>query len=174
MSDNPDTQPPQERAPAPPPPPTSEVGSEDATPRASHHDTNDEKWQKLLEKQNRNFLTLVRAMKTPSSSTELRLPDLNPSKSDVDALSWMSTADLCVNDENLQGARLMVALSRALKAKTAVTGFHCQGQGHFASSCPKRRRQDQDAASGRASGSGAAKEKRVDLCVVSAPAGMLH
>ncbi|XP_048479234.1 uncharacterized protein LOC125489021 [Plutella xylostella] len=73
-------------------------------------------------------------MKTPWSSTELRLPDFNPSKSDVDARSWMSTADLCVNDENLQGARLMVALSRALKAKTAVTGFLCQGQGHYASS----------------------------------------
>lgn len=59
-------------------------------------------------------------------------------------------------------------------AKTAVTGFHCQGQGHYASSCPNCRRQDQDAASGGASGSGAAKEKRVGLCVVSAPAGMLH
>lgn len=112
--------PPPDEMPGGPPSPSSDVGSEDATPRASHHDTNDEKWQQLLEQQNRNFLTLVRAMKTLSSSSELRLPDYDLSKSDVDARSWMSTADLCINDENLLGARLMVALSRALKGHAST------------------------------------------------------
>lgn len=104
------------------PPPSSEVGLEDATPQRdpSSRDGNEEKWQQLLDQQNRNFLTLVQAMKMPSSSRELCLPDFNPDKPNVDARAWISTADLCINVEHRQGAQLMVALSRALKGQAST------------------------------------------------------
>ncbi|KAJ8716313.1 hypothetical protein PYW08_013598 [Mythimna loreyi] len=104
--------------------PLSEVGLENASPRARNSDftdvNSDEKWQQLLMQQNKNFEMLVRAIKTPSLPMELRLPDFDPDKSDVDARAWISTASLCINDEYRQGTQLMVALSRALKGQAST------------------------------------------------------
>ncbi|KAH9640779.1 hypothetical protein HF086_000121 [Spodoptera exigua] len=106
--------------------PSSEVGLENHAPRANNvsprainNDADDRRWHLLLEQQNRNFMTLVQAMKTPSTS-ELRLPDFDPDKRDVDARAWISTADLCISDQHQQGTHLMVALSRALKGHAST------------------------------------------------------
>ncbi|KAH9640778.1 hypothetical protein HF086_000120 [Spodoptera exigua] len=50
----------------------------------------------------------------------------------------------------------------------AVTCYHCQGSGHYASSCPKRRSQE------GTSGAGASNVKRVNLCVRSVPTGTMR
>ncbi|CAH2084649.1 unnamed protein product [Euphydryas editha] len=79
----------------------------------------DEKWRLLMEQQNRNFLALIQAMRAPNSSSDLRLPDFDPAKNDVDARAWITTADMCVTDQH-QGASLMIALSRSLKGEAST------------------------------------------------------
>lgn len=80
----------------------------------------DEKWRLLLEQQNRNFLALVQAMRTPSSSGNIRLPDFDPERKDVDARAWITTADMCVTEQHQEGPSLMIALSRALKGESST------------------------------------------------------
>ncbi|KAH9636262.1 hypothetical protein HF086_009458 [Spodoptera exigua] len=95
--------------------PTSEVGLDHDDSRVRNNE-DDEKWMRLLEQQNRNFLTLIQAMKTPTSSSHgFRLPDFDAEKQEVDARAWVTTAEMCLTNEEQHGAPLMVALSRALK-----------------------------------------------------------
>ena len=72
-----------------------------------------------MEQQNRNFLALIQAMRTPSSSGNFRLPDFDPDRKDVDARARITTADMCVTEQNQDGATLMIALSRALKGESS-------------------------------------------------------
>lgn len=104
---------------------TSEVGCNPVPQRSS----DDEKWRLLLEQQNHNFLALVQAMKGRlAANQELRLPEFDPDEGNVDARAWISTADMCIQDPELQGAPLMLALSRALKGQAsawlAQVSFH--------------------------------------------------
>ncbi|KAH9643047.1 hypothetical protein HF086_004615 [Spodoptera exigua] len=60
-------------------------------------------------------------MKTPwSASKDIRLPEFDPDKEIVDARAWISTADVCITDPNMQGASLMMTLSRALKGHAST------------------------------------------------------
>lgn len=51
-----------------------------------------------------------------------------------------------------------------------MTCFHCRGKGHYASVCPERNNRG----TAGASGADSTREKRVDVCNVSAPAGTLR
>lgn len=92
----------------------------DSDPQVLQGDTSDEKWRLLLEQQNRNFLAIVRAMHTPSFSTDIRLPNFDPETRDIDSRAWLTTADMCVTDQHRQGPSLMIALSRALKGEAST------------------------------------------------------
>lgn len=112
------------------PPPLSELGCNRNVPRSENSVQNDyqcdndlratenEKWRLLMEQQNRNFMALVQAMRTPASSADFRFPDFDPARKDVDARAWITTADMCVTDQR-QGPSLMIALSRALKGEAS-------------------------------------------------------
>lgn len=54
----------------------------------------DEKWRLLLEQQNRSFLHTFQAMQTPPTSVDIRLPDFDPDKRDLD--SRVIASDMCV------------------------------------------------------------------------------
>ena len=101
--------------------PSSEVG---CNPNENQRDStnNDEsKWLLLMEQQNRNFMALINAMKTPpSTSKDIQLPEFDPDKENVDARAWISTADMCITDPDMQGAPLMMTLSRALKGQAST------------------------------------------------------
>lgn len=99
------------------PPSLSEVG---CNLEDSQGQNDEKKWQLLLEQQNRNFLALVQAIKKPDSSRELRLPNFDPKTTDVDARAWISTADMCINDQNQHGPKLMIALSHALRGDASA------------------------------------------------------
>ncbi|GBP79293.1 Retrovirus-related Pol polyprotein from transposon 17.6 [Eumeta japonica] len=73
-----------------------------------------------MEQQNQNFLALIKAMKLPTQPRNLRLPDFDPEKKDMDARAWATTADMCLTDENKEGDSLVIALSRALKRSTST------------------------------------------------------
>ncbi|GBP86280.1 Retrovirus-related Pol polyprotein from transposon 17.6 [Eumeta japonica] len=63
--------------------PSSEVGFAQDVPRDSLDggiQSNDDKWTKLMEQQNQNFLALIKAMKLPTQPSNLRLPDFDPRK----------------------------------------------------------------------------------------------
>lgn len=53
-------------------------------------------------------------MKTSNEYVDKTLTDFNPEKVEVDARSWIKTADMCMQDQPLQGAALMIVLSWAL------------------------------------------------------------
>lgn len=95
----------------------SEVG---CNPEVPHDQTEDRRWELLLEQQNRNFMALVQAIKKPNSPRDLKLPDFDPKKTDVNARAWISTADMCIADQEQQGPKLMVALSHALKGDAST------------------------------------------------------
>ncbi|XP_046625036.1 uncharacterized protein LOC124307441 [Neodiprion virginianus] len=101
--------------------PTSEVGSGSVNPQGASED-NEEKWRLLLEQQNRNFLALLQVMKTPSvnNTNNVRLPEFDPDKLEVNAKSWITTADICMADQPLQGASLMIVLSRAMRGQASA------------------------------------------------------
>lgn len=98
--------------------PTSEAGSPGL--QESQVNENDLKWMKILEQQNKNFLALLEAVKTPSVSTNIVLPEFDPDRKNVDARAWVSTADMCMADQPLVGASLMIALTKSLKGEASV------------------------------------------------------
>ncbi|GBP05803.1 hypothetical protein EVAR_5109_1 [Eumeta japonica] len=66
------------------------------------------------------LLALIKAMKLPTQPSNLRLPDFDPEKKDMDARAWVTTADMCLTDENKEGPSLVIALSRALKGSAST------------------------------------------------------
>ncbi|XP_047997448.1 uncharacterized protein LOC125239782 [Leguminivora glycinivorella] len=104
--------------------PTSEVvgSNRPQSPRLPARRSGDQKWRLLMEQQNRNFLALLETLNKPQQSTskEIRLPEFDPDKPDVDARAWVSTADMCIDDPQCQGTPLMMALSRALKKQAST------------------------------------------------------
>ena len=104
----------------------------------------------LLKQQDRNFLALVQAMKGTSTSQELRQSEFDPDKGNVDARAWISTADMCIQDPELQGV------------------------GHYASECLKRPSHNPGGnSSGEATSFRSTTEKRADVCIASPPTGTL-
>lgn len=99
------------------PTPLSELG---CAPTQVRTNDPDDKWRMLLEQQNRNFLALIQAMKGPSIMPVVHLPEFDPEKTNVDARAWLSTADMCMADNPLTGASLMIALSQALKGTASA------------------------------------------------------
>lgn len=102
--------------------PTSEVGSERLSPRLPVRLRSEDKWQLLMEQQNRNFIALLENLNKsqPSVTKEIRLPEFDPDKPDVHARALVSTADMCIDDPQCHGTLLMIALSRALKKQAST------------------------------------------------------
>lgn len=102
--------------------PTSEVGSERLSPRLPVRLRSEDKWQLLMEQQNRNFIALLENLNKsqPSVTKEIRLPEFDPDRPDVDARAWLSTADMCIDDPQCHGTLLMMALSHALKKQAST------------------------------------------------------
>lgn len=121
--------------PDPPPSfPTSEVGYERAENVPSVNGNNercvnannercdnasDDRWRALFEAQNENMKALIRTLHTPGTSS-IVLPEFNPDKPDANAQSWCATADLCMADNPLEGGRLIVVISKALKGAAST------------------------------------------------------
>ncbi|GBP28432.1 hypothetical protein EVAR_103006_1 [Eumeta japonica] len=161
--------------------PSSEVGFAQDVPRDSLDggiQSNDDKWTKLMEQQNQNFLALIKAMKLPTQPSNLRLPDFDPEKKDMDARAWASQCyrrnvkpDVRLDSKHLRSSdsKSKTHTSTATTTST-ITRFHCRELGHYASSCPRR---------GAVNNVGAVTSKtttskRVDLCFVTVPAGTLR
>ncbi|XP_049882805.1 uncharacterized protein LOC126378467 [Pectinophora gossypiella] len=101
--------------------PSSEVGCNREENQRDLTSNEESKWLLLMEQQNRNFMALINAMKpTSSASKDIRLPEFDPDKENVDARAWISTADMCITDPDMQGALLMMTLSRALKGQAST------------------------------------------------------
>lgn len=73
----------------------------------------------LMEQQNKNLMALLQALKPVPVSTNITLHEFNPDTTNVYSRSWISTADMCLSDEQLHGAPLMMALSRELKGQVS-------------------------------------------------------
>lgn len=104
----------------PPSPPSSELGLNHDENQCESASNNDAKWRLLMEQQNRNFMALIEAMKVPSVNKDVQLPEFNPEKDNAGARAWVTTADMCITDPELQGAPLMMTLSRALKGQASA------------------------------------------------------
>ncbi|XP_055906472.1 uncharacterized protein LOC129941771 [Eupeodes corollae] len=78
-----------------------------------------EGWKLLLEQQNKHFMALLQAMKTPTTSNSVQLPVYDPDKQNANARAWISTSDICMGDQPLHDAALVIELSRALKGQAS-------------------------------------------------------
>ncbi|CAH2105851.1 unnamed protein product [Euphydryas editha] len=65
------------------------------------------------------MMQLIEAIRTPVSSTKISLPEFNPEQPDADPRAWCATIDICVNERPLEGASLIIALSKALKGSAS-------------------------------------------------------
>ncbi|GBP60017.1 hypothetical protein EVAR_41299_1 [Eumeta japonica] len=161
--------------------PSSEVGYAQNVPRDSLDggiQSNGDKWIRLMEQQNQNFLALIKAMKLPTQPSNSRLPDFDPEKKDMDARAWASQCyrrnvkpDVWLDSKHLRSndSKSKTHTSTATTTST-ITCFHCRELGHYASSCPRR-------GAGNNVGAVTSKTttlKRVDLCFVTVPAGTLR
>ncbi|KAJ2943625.1 hypothetical protein O0L34_g16737 [Tuta absoluta] len=79
-------------------------------------------WLQFFEMQNQQMRALIEVLK-PSSGTRnssINLPEFSPDDPEADARSWCVTAELCLADHPLEGSKLVIVLSKALK-KSAST-----------------------------------------------------
>ncbi|KAG7306521.1 hypothetical protein JYU34_009163 [Plutella xylostella] len=88
--------------------PTSEVGSVRAESRT------EDLWRLMFEQQTRNMKQLIEAIKGPSISSAICMPEYNPDTPDSDARAWSNTVDLILSEQPLQGAPLIIALTHLL------------------------------------------------------------
>lgn len=102
-----------------PAPPTSEVGFAWRLPVPADND-GESRWRLLLEQQNQGIMALIQAVRTPTMNTGVILPEFDPDNTEIDARSWAVTADICMSDQPLEGAQLMILLSRALKGTASA------------------------------------------------------
>lgn len=95
--------------------PTSEVGSNQANEMAQN--SGNDQWRQMFDLQSSQMRALIQAIKSPSSSKPVTIPEFNPDKRDSNARSWCATADLCFKDNpaTATGGHLIVTLSKALK-----------------------------------------------------------
>ncbi|XP_073956615.1 uncharacterized protein [Choristoneura fumiferana] len=103
------------------PPPTSEVGSGRANETRNSATENDVPWRQILEAQNEQMRALIEALRRPpTTNSRVVFPDFDPEKQDINALSWCTTADVCMADAPLEGSQLIVAISKALKGAAST------------------------------------------------------
>lgn len=95
--------------------PISEVGFT----RQEETESDNNRWRYLLEQQNQNFCTLLQTLKSPEKESEIYLPEFDPGNKEADPQSWLATADMCIANKSLSGARLMITLSKALKGQAS-------------------------------------------------------
>lgn len=98
---------------------TSEVGSRRAN-EITRSENSENQWRLLFEMQNQQMRELIQALKTPSASNNVILPEFNPDKHDSDARSWCATADLCLDGNVVQGGQLIMMISKALKGSAST------------------------------------------------------
>nr|XP_046472584.1 uncharacterized protein LOC124214362 [Neodiprion pinetum] len=68
------------------------------------------------------MLELIRTLRTPAPPphSKIILPEFNPDLGGTDARAWCITADLCMEEQPLQGSALVMAMIRALKGSAAA------------------------------------------------------
>lgn len=104
-----------------PPPPSSEVGSVSVQQQQQQKDAvESDHWRAMFEQQHANMQALIAAIQSPKNVNRVELPEFNPDKKDMDARSWCTTADLCFGETPLQGAQLVLAISKALKGAAST------------------------------------------------------
>lgn len=103
--------------------PTPEAGSMQAQ-HNRERTTADDGWRALFEAQQNSMRLLVEALTKPPDIGDkgITLPKFQPEDADTDARSWLATADICLSDRNIQGSKLILILSKAMKG-TAATWF---------------------------------------------------
>lgn len=52
-----------------------------------------------------------------SSSTSIQLIEFNPDDSEADVDGWCNVTEIVINDRNIEGADLLLLLTRALKGR---------------------------------------------------------
>nr|XP_041632661.1 uncharacterized protein LOC121502847 [Drosophila kikkawai] len=81
--------------------------------------TNDANLFTILELQNRNFVELIkevqRSQHEPKDTKTIVLPKFNPDRAGSNALSWCSTVDYILSENQLEGSALVMALSNSLE-----------------------------------------------------------
>uniref|UniRef100_A0A2A4J968 CCHC-type domain-containing protein n=1 Tax=Heliothis virescens TaxID=7102 RepID=A0A2A4J968_HELVI len=97
--------------------PTSEVGSVQAQ-NVSGQITANDGWRALFEAQQNSMRLLVEALTNPPNNEvkSITLPKFQPEDADTDARAWLATVDICLSDRNIQGSKLILILSKAMKA----------------------------------------------------------
>lgn len=100
--------------------PTSELGSMQAQNVEKSSDGNDG-WRALFEPQ-QNSLLLVKTLRNPRATEDMNitLPNFEPENADTDARAWLATADICLSDRDIQGSKLILILSKAMKGSAAT------------------------------------------------------
>ncbi|XP_044573262.1 uncharacterized protein LOC123257593 [Drosophila ananassae] len=73
----------------------------------------------ILEMQNRNFAELIKQVQCsqnePKDAKNIVLPKFNPDRAGSDALSWCSTVDYILSENQLVGSALVMSLSKSLE-----------------------------------------------------------
>lgn len=88
--------------------PLSEVGSE---PHSY--------WRAMFEMQQKTMTQLIEAIRTPTPMSEITVLEINPEHPDSDPRAWSATVDICLNEHPLEGASLVITLSKALKSSAS-------------------------------------------------------
>ncbi|XP_026322761.1 uncharacterized protein LOC113232303 [Hyposmocoma kahamanoa] len=101
--------------------PTSEAGPVQAQNVSMQTPANDE-WRALLEAQQTSIRLLVEALTNPPNIEDksITLPKFQPEDADTDARAWLATADICLSDRDIQGSKLILILSKAMKGSAAI------------------------------------------------------
>ncbi|CAH2105381.1 unnamed protein product [Euphydryas editha] len=103
--------------------PTSEVGSVQAQNVSERPVADDaDGWRALFEAQQTSMRLLVEALtNTPNNEDKsITLPEFQPEDADTDARAWLATADICLSDRGIQGSKLVLLLSKAMRGSAAT------------------------------------------------------
>lgn len=101
--------------------PTSEVGSVQAQ-NVNEQTTANDGWRALFEAQQTSMKLLVEALTKPPNLEDknITLPKFQPDDANTDARAWLATADICLSDREIQGSKLILILSKAMKGSAAT------------------------------------------------------
>ncbi|XP_048513419.1 uncharacterized protein LOC125501458 [Athalia rosae] len=92
--------------------------------------SDDDRWQEIFRLHIQSVADSIETLHSPNPSTSgnstlprgsaIRLPEFNPKADNVDARAWCQTADLCLQNQTLDGGALISVLSRAMKGSAAT------------------------------------------------------
>lgn len=97
-------------------PATSEVGSESNSEKEKNKISDEEKCQKILEQQQKNFMEIINSVKP--NNTKIDLPEFVPEKEN-NVRAWIVTSEMCMSGRPLRGESLINALTRAMKSEAS-------------------------------------------------------